>query len=381
MAGRDGCVVERVRGELEFAHARRRGTESTPSGTVSRSRAASSSRASASTPPRSDRSGPRPRPMSAPADRSAMAANASLAYSIRNRWSGDELARMSGSSRRATAVASCPGTPIADGARAGERGELGLGFGSMGSRGIVGVRRSVLAVIFSRRPVRGAGALARVSANDSTLHRGRPAGEADYCRLPIARRPVFTLSYREVTMRTWAGKAVSPGYAEGVAVLYSGGASHLIPRYAVDLSSREQERVRLRDAVAAARTDLEELERDVSARLGKTDAAIFATHRAFLDDKGFLSRIEGRLERDGINAEQAVDKETTDIVNGLSAVDDEYLRARGRMFGTSGAASSGTFRRCRRGICRLCRVARSSLRTSCSHPRQSRSTAGTSARS
>jgi phosphoenolpyruvate-protein phosphotransferase len=129
-------------------------------------------------------------------------------------------------------------------------------------------------------------------------------------------------------MRTWTGKAVSPGFAEGTAVVYTAGSAHVVPRYRIEEGAVAEEQTRLNLAIAAAREDLERLRREVTAELGASDAAIFASHVAFLDDRSFRAKIESRIASEKINAEQALEAEATDIADALSRIEDEYLRER-----------------------------------------------------
>ena len=60
----------------------------------------------------------------------------------------------------------------------------------------------------------------------------------------------------------------------------------------------ERERERLRDAIAAARAELQELYQDVAKKSGKAGAAIFLAHAEFLADPG-LMRADRRAHRAG----------------------------------------------------------------------------------
>jgi phosphoenolpyruvate-protein phosphotransferase len=84
----------------------------------------------------------------------------------------------------------------------------------------------------------------------------------------------------------------------------------------------------LQRAVAEARRELDDLIEDMGRQFGPEFSAVFHTHIQILEDKGFLSRIERRVE-ETVNAVEAV----RDVVDEYKAlfgrIEDPYFRERG----------------------------------------------------
>lgn len=129
-------------------------------------------------------------------------------------------------------------------------------------------------------------------------------------------------------MHCLKGRPVSPGYAEGTAVVYDRRTHVEVPRYQIERSDVEAEHHRLHDAIERSHRDLKRLESHVLAELGQAQSAIFSAHLALLRDTKFVDGVRGRISRDLVNVEQALDAEIADLCNMLASVENEYLRER-----------------------------------------------------
>jgi phosphoenolpyruvate-protein phosphotransferase/dihydroxyacetone kinase phosphotransfer subunit len=89
----------------------------------------------------------------------------------------------------------------------------------------------------------------------------------------------------------------------------------------------EQERERLRDAIAQARAAIADDRRTLAARVGAGDADILTAHLALLEDEALLQRAEREIER-GASAEQAIDRAAEQLAERLRALPDRLLRER-----------------------------------------------------
>jgi phosphoenolpyruvate-protein phosphotransferase len=129
-------------------------------------------------------------------------------------------------------------------------------------------------------------------------------------------------------VKVWTGKPISPGYAEGRAVVYRSGRGTVASRRGIAARDVEREISRFRAAVAAAERDLDALRQRVAAELGEAEAAIFDAHIALLNDGSFIGRVEEGITGRLVNAEQAMEQETGGIAARMAAIGDEYLAER-----------------------------------------------------
>ncbi|MGE5526013.1 MAG: phosphoenolpyruvate--protein phosphotransferase [Rhodospirillaceae bacterium] len=128
-------------------------------------------------------------------------------------------------------------------------------------------------------------------------------------------------------MRLLKGKAVSPGYGDGVAFVVEQ-AHATVPHYTVDERSVAREQQRFQQALSRAVEEVERLSRRVAQDIGRDHAEIFSAHVALLKSHEFAHRINTRIARDRVNAEQAVEATVGELAALLSQGDDPYLRER-----------------------------------------------------
>jgi phosphotransferase system HPr (HPr) family protein len=122
---------------------------------------------------------------------------------------------------------------------------------------------------------------------------------------------------------TVPGLAASPGLAIGPVRLLRR-SRMVVERTAQD---PERERERLRDAIAVARAELQELYQDVARKSGKAGASIFLAHAELLADAGLLRRADARIA-EGQSAGWAWQQTFEAEAEALRKVDDALIAGR-----------------------------------------------------
>ncbi|MEZ5502720.1 MAG: phosphoenolpyruvate--protein phosphotransferase [Halioglobus sp.] len=126
-------------------------------------------------------------------------------------------------------------------------------------------------------------------------------------------------------MKVIQGKLVSPGFADGRAVLFRD--RWTVPaRETVD--DAETEVARLQRALHAARKDLEGVSSRVHSEFGAQEAEIFSSHLEILNDPVLVDDIVARIRADNFGAGRAIQASMTSFAERLAIVDDPYLRER-----------------------------------------------------
>jgi phosphocarrier protein FPr len=122
---------------------------------------------------------------------------------------------------------------------------------------------------------------------------------------------------------TVPGLAASPGLAIGPLRLLRR------RRIVVERTAKDpgRERERLHDAIATARSELQQLHQDVAARSGKAGAAIFLAHAEFLSDPDLIRRAGERIAQ-GQSAGWAWQQTLEEEASSLEQLDDPLLAGR-----------------------------------------------------
>jgi len=107
------------------------------------------------------------------------------------------------------------------------------------------------------------------------------------------------------TRKVHRGIAISPGVAIGPAFV-SESAAVKIPVYYIDASLIEWELKRFHSAVNEAKSQVENMIRDMEVKLGPKDARIFKVHSQILEDSGFIEKVEEKVREEKINVEAAL---------------------------------------------------------------------------
>jgi len=129
-------------------------------------------------------------------------------------------------------------------------------------------------------------------------------------------------------MEILQGKAISPGYVEGRAFVYSKKKGFKTPRYNIAPEEISSEHSRLHRAIENSVRELKDVEKKVLGELGQAESQIFSAHLALLKDQKFVSKIKERIRHDLVNVEQAMDKEVEDLAGLFLELENEYLRER-----------------------------------------------------
>ncbi|WP_336771505.1 phosphoenolpyruvate--protein phosphotransferase [Paenibacillus sp. MMO-58] len=123
------------------------------------------------------------------------------------------------------------------------------------------------------------------------------------------------------------GIAASEGYAIGRAVVLREEAAPLGITY-VEAGEEAAELSRFDSAVAAARSELEELHGRMIADGREKEAEIFEAHLMLLEDEELIGAAQERIRGQRYKAEAAMNESGEEVADMLAALDDEYLRER-----------------------------------------------------
>ncbi|MBM3565065.1 MAG: phosphoenolpyruvate--protein phosphotransferase [Alphaproteobacteria bacterium] len=130
--------------------------------------------------------------------------------------------------------------------------------------------------------------------------------------------------------RIFQGLGVSPGIAIGSAYVRTSGSID-VPTYSISARNVGDEIARLDDAVARAKRQIGRLHtkaRSMSGAAGEELGLLLEAHAQMLGDSRLLRGARGRIEKDRINAEAAIEAEIAEIGRAFAAMDDPYLAAR-----------------------------------------------------
>ena len=128
-------------------------------------------------------------------------------------------------------------------------------------------------------------------------------------------------------MQIIQGKPISPGYAQGRAVLFGVGELSA-PWRTVTADEVEGEIERFHTALEGSQRDLLQLQERVQSELGSSEAEIFTAHLLLLKDRQLIERVERCIRVDHFGVEAAIGLSVTELVDLLSQSDNAYLRER-----------------------------------------------------
>ncbi len=140
-------------------------------------------------------------------------------------------------------------------------------------------------------------------------------------------QPIVELSELIQAMQRIIGRPISPGYAQGHAVVLGTGVTtptetRIPPDHiAAELS-------RFRSVLAAAQQELQQLQARVQSELGAEHSDIFSAHLLFLEDPQFIDRVETSIRVDQRSLESAIQVTVDELVKVLDQADNPYLRER-----------------------------------------------------
>jgi len=128
-------------------------------------------------------------------------------------------------------------------------------------------------------------------------------------------------------MQIVQGKPISPGYAQGRAVLLGVGELSA-PRRIVAEDEVGNEIERFHAALENSQQDLLHLQERVQSELGSSEAEIFTAHQLFLKDRQLIDRVERAIRDNHLGVEAAIELTVLELVDMLSQSDNAYLRER-----------------------------------------------------
>ncbi len=128
--------------------------------------------------------------------------------------------------------------------------------------------------------------------------------------------------------RVLRGIPVSPGVCRGRILVVSSAQDHELPRVELPASEIPSQLQRLERALLDTRHEIQQIQREVSERLGASDASIFEAHLHVLDDPMLLPEVKRCITEEHLTAEFAFKQTAEKFVRALAASRDEYLRER-----------------------------------------------------
>jgi len=128
-----------------------------------------------------------------------------------------------------------------------------------------------------------------------------------------------------VTQIVMEGIVGAPGIAKGSAWLYLS-EDLSFERRVVD--DRPAEVGRFEEALRASRSELEELADKTAQAMGDEAAGIFRAHLAMVEDEALISGVQEVIQREGRNAESALDTVVEQFAAMFETLEDPYMRER-----------------------------------------------------
>ncbi|MGG0657618.1 phosphoenolpyruvate--protein phosphotransferase [Rummeliibacillus pycnus] len=93
------------------------------------------------------------------------------------------------------------------------------------------------------------------------------------------------------------------------------------------IQNANQEKLRLRNAIGKAKSEIEEIRDKAKEKFGDEKAAIFQAHLLVLEDPEMLEMIESKIDG-GVNAEFALDEVSTMFIGIFETMDNNYMKER-----------------------------------------------------
>jgi phosphoenolpyruvate-protein phosphotransferase len=128
-------------------------------------------------------------------------------------------------------------------------------------------------------------------------------------------------------MKILTGRPISPGYAQGRAVM-PGAGRPVTPQTRIQPGEVEAELARFNAALESSYRELAQLRTCVQSELGDESANIFSAHLLFLKDPQFLDRVETCVRRGCLSLESAIQVTVDELTATLENADNRYLRER-----------------------------------------------------
>ncbi|HNU91701.1 MAG TPA: phosphoenolpyruvate--protein phosphotransferase [Spirochaetota bacterium] len=123
------------------------------------------------------------------------------------------------------------------------------------------------------------------------------------------------------------GIIASPGIRIGRAYVYHG-SNLIIPKYTVEPGGVEEELGRYNRALEKTKNDIQSIREQISKSLSRDMADIFSSHLLVLEDPMITEKVIRTIREERRNVEWVVNDISMDLIQGLSSIDDVYLRER-----------------------------------------------------
>jgi phosphotransferase system enzyme I (PtsI) len=127
--------------------------------------------------------------------------------------------------------------------------------------------------------------------------------------------------------RIFHGVAIAPGIAEGKVMIHFR-EEESIPFRDIPEQQLTEEVARFEGALLATRKELLELQEQLAASAGASNASIFDAHLLVLEDPSLIDEVNKSILQERHNAEFIFQKVAHRFIKTLSAIDDPYLRER-----------------------------------------------------
>src|SRR3954470_158324 len=126
---------------------------------------------------------------------------------------------------------------------------------------------------------------------------------------------------------SFRGIPVSPGVRRGK-ILVLTKTEDRVPEQHLAEADVPNEIRRFEQALIDTRHQILEMQEEISDRLGAQEGAIFDAHLLVLEDPVFIEEVTRRIQNERLTAEYAFQQVADRFIQGLSAINDEYLRER-----------------------------------------------------
>lgn len=134
-------------------------------------------------------------------------------------------------------------------------------------------------------------------------------------------------NFDEQTMVVRKGTPLAPGVVIGKAFILEG-TGYWVKRNFITEEQVPQEINRLKKAIASAERQMQELEKQVSSRLGHEIATVFEAHRMILKDAHLRKEFISKIENFWVTAEFAVTMVLKGYIKKFHSVDNQYIKER-----------------------------------------------------